>query len=686
MDLGKRRWLAIGAAAVVLGAILSAGAYYRLHRITEEGMHEGDTVEYYRVAKRWSSGHPDEFMGDTFYRPVVYAANATALRVFGDNDYSIKLMNSLFDLASIALIVFAGWQLSGSVIPGIGAAGVYALMPYAIRQCRIGMPHTLSVLLVLAAVCLFRPRWLAEGRLRARLAFDGLAGFCLGLAANTHAELGFLGFGFVACQALSTIDRGRFGRMIGRFVSRAGALTLGFASTYLAGMLVFGYDKVVTVLSNEIGRSAGTPVWVKPAPLYRAPYDALAITSESAFGHAIWLPVLALLPVAAFAIQRARRGGFAPAAGYTLTILLSAYLVVFPLTVGSFDPQHARIFLPMIPIVLLGGMTGLYFMGDALIRRWRAAPVVVAALCIVTLTPRAMGAGGYFDDDRWYRQEIARAAHDAIGDRVDSDHKLLIVPSSAYYTSAFELEFYFGRNAAFLADVPRQEPLSPELLYRVMRDGGYSYVLRHPRIDLRFMDPTMPTALRDKPWHAGEPYHYDAEQTTIDTFLSRCFAHRVGTVGGAPILTLRKEPLFPNSDFASGDLRSWDVAGPVEMFALRDSGDLPVPSAFRLDTRPRADDGAGGDYARTGELVSPSFVIAHDTIGFVIGGRSNAQQTHVALRVGGTELRAAPAGDGLQVGDWDVSQYRGQDAQVIVRDLDPALRRGIVVGGFYYVY
>jgi hypothetical protein len=681
------RLLAVFACA----AVLAAGAYYRFHLITKEGMSEGDTIGYYNIAKKWAKGDRTEFWQDQFYRPVIYELNARSLTWFGDNDYSIKAVNGAFDVASLLLMVLIARHLTGRMLPGIAAALVYALLPYEIQSCRSGMPHALSSFFVLLAVYLFRPRLQPQSASAVRMLSDAGAGLSLGIAANTHADLAFLGLGFVACQCVQTLSPGIHRRTVVRLFLRAAALTLAFAVPYALGFALFGFDKVVHVFSREVGLVSFTPSYVTPAPLYRVPLDILTVSSQEAFGARGWIPLLWLIPPVAWCLRRVIYREWKLPAAYTPWFLIVSYMLAFPLTIGAFDRTHARIFIPLIPLILIGATCAIIHVAGTRTSGRATLLLTLSTLLLLYFAPNAAGRDGYFNNDQRYSQTIFRGTYDAVGRRVDSDHRLLIVPSSAYYNHGFQLDFYFGKNAEFLADQLRSEPYTPEFLDRIMTKGKFSYILFDEEIDLRFTDPKWPSTVREQPWFKGfmhQPYDFSEEAKLLNKFFAQYRAHPISRIAKGTIYSLRKRPLFTNSAFDRGALDSWRATGYAPIFALTPNDERQGLGRFHIDTRMKAKYPTAADpsVVTAGALESEIFRIEEDVIGFSIAGASDPGNIHVALLVTGVEMRSAPGGFELQSGQWDVSAYRGRNAQIVIRDLDPDQAKGIAVTGFYYVF
>ncbi len=688
---GGTRFRRITIRAALLAAcasLLFAGAYYRFHLITTEGIHEGDTVGYYTLAKRWASGNRTDFLGDQFYRPVVYFINELTLRWVGDNDYSIKTVNGAFDVANILLILLIARHLTGSLLPGLAAGLLYALLPYEIEMCRSGMPHTISGTFVLLSVYLFRPRSHIHPPHVLRLVYDAAAGFALGLAMNTHAELGFLGFGFVACQAIQVFSSRYGARAFAWFALRAAVITLATLAPYGIGIYVFGYEKVHQVLSNEIGLSAFSPTYVEEAPRFRVPIDVLSVSSFYTYGARGWIPAFVAIPPLAWLLHRIFAHNRRPFTAYTPWLLVVAYMLLFPLIIGAFDRTHARIFLPLFPLALIGAACALFHLGGSRPRFRSALLLTVGAGVVLWFGPNAAGGEGYFKNKDLFRPSIYRSAYNVLGGRVNSTNRLLIMPSTAYRDSGFRLPLYFGDNVEYLANQPRSEPYTSSLLTRISNEKNFSYFLMSGQIDLRILDPKWAKVMKKPQWLNGPAYDLDGEQSVISEFVSVNRAHMIARMQGYDIYTLLKRPVFPNSMFEQGTLQSWHVTGFGPMFALSKNRPESEISPFRVDTRLKLRYPADlpQDADTTGVLFCEPFTIQEDMIGVVLAGDTDPESIHVALRVAGTELRVVPSGPELATSQWDVSAHRGEKAQLIVRDLNPDRAKGISVAGFYYVF
>ncbi len=89
----------------------------------------------------------------------------------------------------------------------------------------------------------------------------------------------------------------------------------------------------------------------------------------------------------------------------------------------------------------------------------------------------------------------------------------------------------------------------------------------------------------------------------------------------------------------------------------------------------------------TGVLRSVPFRIAFDRIHFLANGGVNPDITYVALEVDGEEVRITPGTrkTPLRQESWDVSEFIGRSARVVVKDLETAPGGNVQVDYFRYI-
>lgn len=143
--------------------------------------------------------------------------------------------------------------------------------------------------------------------------------------------------------------------------------------------------------------------------------------------------------------------------------------------------------------------------------------------------------------------------------------------------------------------------------------------------------------------------------------------------------------LFENSDFEKGNLIHWVPSGdafrgqPIcgDASAIRGRGKSSLQGQYWIGTYEDASSefpGAAQGDAPTGRLESIPFTITGDAITFLLGGGNDTDETGVELRVKGKRVRFE-RGKGIYRDQetmeriiWDVSQWKGSLAQIVILD------------------
>jgi fructan beta-fructosidase len=148
-----------------------------------------------------------------------------------------------------------------------------------------------------------------------------------------------------------------------------------------------------------------------------------------------------------------------------------------------------------------------------------------------------------------------------------------------------------------------------------------------------------------------------------------------------------EELLFENSDFEKGGLENWTTEGEAfksqptfdDNIWLRKRGNAKMQGRFWVGTyenRHSELDHPGriqGDQL-TGRLISKPFIIKHRKISFLIGAGDITPRTSVVLRIEGKDVIVAlhsgmpTDSESMERMLWDVSPYRGKQAQIIIID------------------
>jgi len=183
----------------ILIFLILFGIFLRFFLITEMGVYGNDTCVYINIAKAWSEGN---FIyqiggGNPIIRPVIFFIFAGAIKIFGYQDYSIKLANAIIDSFIILLMMFISYRLSNrNLWVSLSAGSIYALLPIAITFSRTELTHTISTFMVLISFFFFILYFQADRKIKKYL-FITFTGIFTGLATLSHDELVFIAPAFV---------------------------------------------------------------------------------------------------------------------------------------------------------------------------------------------------------------------------------------------------------------------------------------------------------------------------------------------------------------------------------------------------------------------------------------------------------------------------------------------------------
>lgn len=154
------------------------------------------------------------------------------------------------------------------------------------------------------------------------------------------------------------------------------------------------------------------------------------------------------------------------------------------------------------------------------------------------------------------------------------------------------------------------------------------------------------------------------------------------------VLSPQDKLLFPNSDFEKGSLENWTAEGAA--FQNQPTfGDNPLkrgrtrPTEIQgnfwigtYENRPSADSAEGMSQSDgpMGRLISTPFTLQGSKIGFLAGAGNNTNDTTITLVIDGkTVLTHTPSAlvlneETLQPVVWDVQQWKGKKARIIITD------------------
>lgn len=138
----------------LLLAALAVGAVLRLAWLTERGLSFDECLEIALVERYFQTSFEPTAEGAMFEQPTYFVLASGWAVIFGTGDFSIRLLNVLFGLATIFLTYKLAESLLGRKVALI-TAWLAALSPFMIFYSRIARIYSLFALLTVASAYLF---------------------------------------------------------------------------------------------------------------------------------------------------------------------------------------------------------------------------------------------------------------------------------------------------------------------------------------------------------------------------------------------------------------------------------------------------------------------------------------------------------------------------------------------------
>ncbi len=498
---------------IFLLVILFFSAWVRFDGITEQGIFQGDNCGYTREAKRWATGQPPRFMGK-FYRPVSYFLQGMAIRIFGYNDYSIKIMHGIMDMISIILIFLIASILTRDLWAGVLSSLLYAFLPGVVRLVRaewVQVESTFFVLLALFFFILFDSR---QNRNSVKFFLLFISGFCSGLAANTHPELAFLAPGYVLYLFIKSYNSQNKKESLKEFLILASIFTFSFFTPYLLGFLFLGIKKVLRVFFNEISIVKFRQIskygqTSKPILFFYILYYSI----KHYFGKHFFL--ICMLPIGTIIIiiYRKMKKVSDSLLAYFPLFLIFSYTFLYSCILYYFPTHNPRIFLPLLPLVIFIITLWYYKIFKQLFGKYSLIVFICFFSILFLLNPKVIpGKTKYRYISRY------RLIYDILKNDVNSKNKLLIAPVTTYaFDKGFKLDLYFGKNAVYIAHITIKDEYNLKSLKELLRDKNIRYVFLAKKIIHWLINRVKANADYPLPkyyqcWLRNEKFHYSLEK------------------------------------------------------------------------------------------------------------------------------------------------------------------------------
>ncbi|MFC1461291.1 ArnT family glycosyltransferase [Verrucomicrobiota bacterium] len=464
---------------ILFAVILAFAAYPRFVNLTNQGMEGCDTFQYWILGQKWAEGNftlNDGFGGPCF-RPVAFALHAIAMRLFGFNDYAIKILHASMDMLSIGLVFAIGALIARNLWVGVSSGVMYAFLPKIISSSREELLHTPSTTFLLLCILFYVVFDTVYKRRRlAGCLFLVLSGVCLSCTALVHPELAILGPAFVFIIFLSVFSTDKKLITFGQFVLYAFVFTLSYSSLYLVSIWVMGFEKVkyLTVgIAGEISKGETIPLELTVTFLTRGIAELTSKTMECLFLGT--LPLMIILRT---------KGQERTVTAYLPWICWVGYGLLFEVLIGSELGKLFRVLIPLLPLVGIGIACWYTRALEAVLWNKWMANIVVLLGCVLLAWHNFSPYRRTLARDRAGVQTRFRAVYDVLKDRIDGKSKLLVTPYLEYaYRRAFQQGMYFGNKAVYIIDCPPSVSLDD-----VVREDKIKYIyVGKQGLDRRFL-------------------------------------------------------------------------------------------------------------------------------------------------------------------------------------------------------
>jgi hypothetical protein len=368
----------------VLAMVLIFAAIQRFHDLTHAGMYGSDTFEYWMYVDQILHAH----LNTKFNRLAAYSINVAAVKALGANDYAMRFAVALASLLNGAAAFWLTWRLGRNGIAAAAAAAVYCLLPVVVTYSRTELLHTYSGLFVLANTAALM---VAVGGARRRLAVVAV-GFFACLAMLTHEDLALM----MAASGLILAATPPAAFASGRFVAWPSLRSL-------VEDCVLALAGVGAAFAVCMAVTGGTP-WEWYAGLLKVrhvvDYHTHIRIGDRFFSGAVgprilaeffvhtmgWIVIAAGLAICAGVAVAWRHGrvGVLTARRFAVpAVVVVVYTTLFILSANAYmDRPYQRIFVPFVPLVLIGIFSGISLV---LPRPWLAG-AVASTLAAVILT------------------------------------------------------------------------------------------------------------------------------------------------------------------------------------------------------------------------------------------------------------------------------------------------------------
>jgi hypothetical protein len=419
--------------------------FVRFYKIAAVGLEGDDVFWYWEMARDWAV---NKWAITLHYRPVSHLTYSFGMNLFGVNDYSIKIVNSILNLVSGVLIYIAAVETTKNKTISVLSSLVYLSLPFVIEESRSELTHVMSTFYYLISYCCFTQYYKLRQHFESakKSIYLSLSGFFLGLSAHVHPDLATLGLPFVifiGTVVFFTI-RGK-GRFEERFKNDLIKDVLIFSFSYFFVFMIFfvkfGFFTVIKNITHGIGhqqaelnRTLGQKIFH-----YFHGFDLYLKGSISWLGANLFY--FSILSSIYLKIKKEKKSLLK----YLPFILICFHLLTCLLIVQR--KYIVRLAHPTIPLVLMATFYWIWELLDFHKVKYKEWIVCLLASLVLIISQANIF------KPRLYETKIYRQVHNVLKDKVSSENKLLVTPSLFHwYRKGFQSPVYFSNNAVYLSE------------------------------------------------------------------------------------------------------------------------------------------------------------------------------------------------------------------------------------------
>jgi hypothetical protein len=460
--------------------ILFIGIYLRFDGITTQGLNRGDGVKYLAESARWASDDLSlDFMGGRFYRPAVYAIQGLGIKLFGYNDYSVKIVNSTIDTLNIILLFIIAALCTRNYLIGTIASLFYATNPKIVSLARIEMVHVQSEFFVMMALLTFIMFYRNDNyKNYFKYLFIITSGIFSYYSINTHAELIFVTpvfYAFILYKYSFSLKNHKFALI---FIS---LFTAGHILPFIFEIIMLGPNTVLTVIGNEISFYMNPEFQNRFTPDNKIfmPFKILFYSLYLYYRNTFFVFGGLFLAGYLLLLKKDPSKYIDNSMIYLLMSIVTSYLFLFSLSFSVFPRDAGRLLLPLIPAITIITFYSLYrlviiLLKTTKIHKYSNHLFVALGISLFFVSVKIL------PNDTDYRTQVKRV-HTLISPMVNSSNKLLIGPLIAYSRdNLFQNELYFKKDAIYMSSCSYGGIINVDYIkdQLIKNKYGYLYITR----------------------------------------------------------------------------------------------------------------------------------------------------------------------------------------------------------------